>query len=149
MNAITDREQKLVKGRQRTFRKIRLSANSRKHREKKGNRAKEVAKKKKAAHQKELDKLPLEYTVADVGRDCAAGLCSRQLCMERSKLRAPELSFELQHKWKETRTSYCKPKNFRKIHLLAPYSSHRANAHRGSEPLAREAGRALQGTHQV
>ena len=40
MNAITDREHMLVKGRQRASRKIRLCAHNRKHREKRANRAK-------------------------------------------------------------------------------------------------------------
>ena len=48
----------------------------------------------------------------------AAGLCSRQLALERIKLRAPDLSFERDHYWKKVRDDYCNAKNFRRTHLL-------------------------------
>jgi hypothetical protein len=72
-------------------------------------RAEELERKRKAEQLKEdLLKVPTEYSIATVGPDTKAGWQQRVNCLERLKLRSPELPFECEVKWAHVRDQYAR-----------------------------------------
>ena len=60
----------------------------------------------KAAFKKRLDALPKTFSAKDCGMAGKAGLCAIIRCLERLKMRSPQLSFELEARWLVVRDAY-------------------------------------------
>ena len=70
-------------------------------------RKKKQAAKAKAELKKKVDALPVSFRADVCGQPGHRGLIARQACLERLKLRAPPLPFELEVRWTSIRNDYC------------------------------------------
>ena len=70
-------------------------------------RKKKQAAKAKAELKKKIAALPVSFRADTCGRPGHPGLIARQACLERLKLRAPPLPFELEVRWTNIRNDYC------------------------------------------
>ena len=81
-------------------------------------KVKQVAAKAKAALKKRIDELPLRFDAGECGKPGGPGTRAHVRCLERLKLRAPPLPFDLEVGWKNMRDAYAEAPLLRNVYLL-------------------------------
>ena len=123
MDSVMSKELELLRCRQTKARKQRAAQAKAKAKQRKVEKVKKFAKKAKAALKKKLDDLPVRISAGDCNKVGRAGTHARSQCLERLKLRAPALPFELEAVWQHTRDAYAEAEVLRAEYRLKPRKS--------------------------
>ena len=120
MEGVAAKEREEVAKRQKASRRLKGIAQKQKTMKRKGKLRAKAKARAKASLKKKLEQLPVTFTMADAGEKGAKGQKAREMCLERLKLRSPELSFEQSIEWPDVKKAWCSAPTFRKIVKLKP-----------------------------
>ena len=118
MAGVVEKEQRLVLKRQKASHRMRKIATKLKAKRRKARAKAKATKLAKAEHKRKLDCLQVSITADQCSQKDAKGVKARESCLERLKLRAPNLSFEHDVAWPEVKKAWCVAGTYRKIKCL-------------------------------